>query len=339
MSCGHNTAETFPTAETLSYERKVLAAMDYYEEFGIPRSAAPDEIRQAHRSLARLLHPDQFQDPGLKRLAENQMKRANEIFAVLSDPLRRRQYDQPVKQPHYCARYRELAGWCAAALVAIAWVCSAQLFPPAPAINASLTVPAVPELTGTSPSQPAKQVEKRRPARAARKLAALHPTASERRAPDIEEPPPIIAAVVGPVIAPPGDGPPQPAPPVSKPKGLAGRWFYLRPHIAPAVKELYPPEYIEAAISEDSGTLRGRYRARYKVADRAISPDVTFQFEGPASGDSAALPWTGGGGTHGEVRLRRISPDTLEVKWFATEMGKHLGLVSGAAVLVRRQEP
>lgn len=306
--------------------------MDYYEEFGVLRSATPGQIRQAYRNLARLLHPDQFQDPELNRVAEGQMKRINEIFAVLSDPRRRRDYDDPPRPPPppLFVRYRERAGWGAALLVAAAWICWALLSPPLPPARSVPAVAAAPAFQPYTPPAPAPRPAVSRPrasrtARAVeRKLEELHPEISQ---PIVEAPPPVAPAA------------PTPAPPLPKPRGFAGRWLYLRPSLPPVSKELYPPDYIETVIFEDDGKLRGRYQARYKVADRAISPDVSFQFEGATAGTSVALPWTGGGGARGEVHLRQVSQDSLEVKWFATELGKHFGLASGTAVLVRRQEP
>jgi len=68
--------------------------MNYYEELGIRQDAALEEIRQAYKVLARLLHPDSQPDARLKAMAECQMKRLNEILAVLTDSQKRRQYDE-----------------------------------------------------------------------------------------------------------------------------------------------------------------------------------------------------------------------------------------------------
>ena len=67
--------------------------MTHYDEFGLTPTASPEEIHRAHRSLARLLHPDPIQDEELRRLAENQLKRLNHVYSVLIDPVRRRTYD------------------------------------------------------------------------------------------------------------------------------------------------------------------------------------------------------------------------------------------------------
>jgi hypothetical protein len=67
--------------------------MTYYEELGLAESASVEEIRQAYKTLARLLHPDQQSEEPLRKVAELQMIRLNGMVAVLTDPLRREQYD------------------------------------------------------------------------------------------------------------------------------------------------------------------------------------------------------------------------------------------------------
>ncbi|HEU0265263.1 MAG TPA: DnaJ C-terminal domain-containing protein, partial [Geobacterales bacterium] len=66
-------------------------ASNYYEILGIPRSSSADEIKRAFRKLAVTYHPDK--NPGDKK-AEERFKEINEAYAVLSDPQKRKQYDQ-----------------------------------------------------------------------------------------------------------------------------------------------------------------------------------------------------------------------------------------------------
>src|ERR1700689_4525759 len=71
----------------------------YYEELGVESNASADEIRDAFRALARLLHPDQQTDPQLREMAERQMRKLNRIHAVLSDSGRRSAYDESLQAP------------------------------------------------------------------------------------------------------------------------------------------------------------------------------------------------------------------------------------------------
>ncbi len=64
---------------------------DYYAILGVSKTASPDEIKQAFRKLARKYHPDV--NPNNKQ-AEARFKEINEAYEVLSDPDKRKKYDQ-----------------------------------------------------------------------------------------------------------------------------------------------------------------------------------------------------------------------------------------------------
>lgn len=64
---------------------------DYYEVLGVDKSADADALKKAYRQLAKKYHPDA--NPGDETAAEK-FKEASEAYSVLSDPEKRRQYDQ-----------------------------------------------------------------------------------------------------------------------------------------------------------------------------------------------------------------------------------------------------
>lgn len=66
---------------------------DYYEVLGVSRSASQEDIRKAYRKLAMEWHPDRHQGES-KEAAETRFKQISEAHEVLSDPEKRKRYDQ-----------------------------------------------------------------------------------------------------------------------------------------------------------------------------------------------------------------------------------------------------
>jgi curved DNA-binding protein len=67
-------------------------AEDYYKVLGVDKGASVDDIKKAYRKLALKHHPDR--NPSDKKRSEDKFKKISEAYAVLSDPEKRRQYDE-----------------------------------------------------------------------------------------------------------------------------------------------------------------------------------------------------------------------------------------------------
>ena len=65
--------------------------IDYYSVLGVDKKASTDQIKKAYRKLARKYHPDL--NPNDQE-AEKKFKRVNEANEVLSDPEKRKKYDE-----------------------------------------------------------------------------------------------------------------------------------------------------------------------------------------------------------------------------------------------------
>ncbi len=84
-----------------------MAGKDYYEILGVGRNASEKEIKQAYRSLARKHHPDI--NPGDKS-AEAKFKEINAAYEVLSNPEKRKKYDQFGEQWEYADQFAKSGG-------------------------------------------------------------------------------------------------------------------------------------------------------------------------------------------------------------------------------------
>ena len=78
-------------SDTLRGKDMAESKRDYYEVLGVAKDADDAAIKKAYRILAKKYHPDA--NPGDKE-AEQKFKEASEAYSVLSDPEKRRQYDQ-----------------------------------------------------------------------------------------------------------------------------------------------------------------------------------------------------------------------------------------------------
>jgi curved DNA-binding protein len=81
---------------------------DYYETLGVPRTASADELKKSFRKLARQYHPDVARD---KKKAEEKFKEINEAYEVLSDPDKRKKYDELGANWKSGANFRPPSGW------------------------------------------------------------------------------------------------------------------------------------------------------------------------------------------------------------------------------------
>ena len=81
---------------------------DYYEVLGVPRTANDADIKKSFRKLAREFHPDVAKD---KKRAEEKFKEINEAYEVLSDPAKRKKYDELGANWKSGADFRPPPGW------------------------------------------------------------------------------------------------------------------------------------------------------------------------------------------------------------------------------------
>jgi hypothetical protein len=95
---GESAARFNPGGRHQEYPQQGLMALkDYYAILGVPKNATPDEIKVAHRRLAKRYHPD-FQGPDAtdaeRQACTERYREITEAWDVLSSPAKRAKYDQ-----------------------------------------------------------------------------------------------------------------------------------------------------------------------------------------------------------------------------------------------------
>ncbi|NXD44255.1 DJB12 protein, partial [Copsychus sechellarum] len=78
------------TQDQLDAVKRVKQCKDYYEILGVNREASDEDLKKAYRKLALKFHPDKNHAPG----ATEAFKAIGNAYAVLSNPEKRKQYDQ-----------------------------------------------------------------------------------------------------------------------------------------------------------------------------------------------------------------------------------------------------
>jgi hypothetical protein len=343
--------------------------MNYYEELAVAQDASPEEIHQAYRALARVLHPDNHSDPKLKSAAERQMIRLNEILSTLTDQEKRRKYNgslcnkltvseivQPAPLPPSRLLRRQLP-WVLAVCILFGaglWYLRSN---ESGDLSAERTAPPSEQAPPASESRPLREnhLHKKLPARQKTSPPLGHSKShmnSVAAAPAnrLSEPSEAVAAVPRmavktevPPVAPPLAAPSTPAQPpraAEHPSAptFAGHWFYTLGSHDARTPGMYPPEFIEFSLSDAQGVLSGRYWARYRIPDKPVSPEVQFRVTGaPQSADITTLKWVSDDGASGQMKVLLRGSNSMEVTWWTTAFGRQTALTSGTAILVRQQ--
>lgn len=343
----------------------------YYEELGVENTASADEIRDAFRALARLLHPDAQTDPQLKEIAERQMRKLNRIHGVLSDVARRAAYDESLRSSRNApiivfsgsdGNVKKLltalgtAGAIVVATVLLIWFAATgnnNTEVRGQELHGASSGKTTDTAFGDAGEQITRLREQLRSVEAERDSALAQLGRNARKQTDdgadgktggnaADAPASIVAGAATATemseLEAPG-GATVMTEPAGRPAQFAGFWVYSKTSgsaVSQGGKSQYTPEYIEVTMTEVNGALHGEYRSRYQVLDHAISPDVNFDFTGRPVGSSLSCPWRGPGGARGRLTVRLLPASAVEIAWNATELGSQQWLINGTAMLVRK---
>lgn len=334
--------------------------MNYYEEFGLTSEASEAEIRSSYRRIAQVLHPDQYQDPKIRSLAEVQMKRINEIASILLSQEKRRIYDAsltslPAEMPSDSSSVqmwvRENPAWALLGVMTLALLVLTAIFPPQGVPEQSTS----PTFADSSPRPAKARVIEKATANVRVPFKArtvdnkrVVPRAIAEITPEVPHSEPVASSgsgIVAPEIAP--VRPPEVSSSIGSPRQLRGpdspetvapatllgHWVFTPNPNDPSESGHYPAEYVELSVAPAGEMVRGFYRGRYKVPNETLNPLVEFHFEGTSG--QTTFAWRGESGAKGTITLLLEHADTLKIKWVASAMGKTLSLGSGDAVLYR----
>uniref|UniRef100_A0A8C4QQP8 DnaJ heat shock protein family (Hsp40) member B12b n=2 Tax=Eptatretus burgeri TaxID=7764 RepID=A0A8C4QQP8_EPTBU len=98
---GSESAKSY-THEQLESVRRVKQCKDYYEILGVVKDTNEEDLKKAYRKLALKFHPDKNHAPG----ATEAFKAIGNAYAILSNPEKRRRYDQFGDEQPSCGRGR-----------------------------------------------------------------------------------------------------------------------------------------------------------------------------------------------------------------------------------------
>jgi len=343
--------------------------VNYYEELGIHREATTDEIREAYKLVARLLHPDLQQDSRLKELAECQMRRLGEVVAVLVNPQARARYDAglvdgtrvglltrfaPASRPELLQAAVRHWFWLLMGTVIVGmglWFGSTRGtdVPPGFAVVERAAPPVEPAVTQPKPAAVKKPrvkppehtyARRREPAPPPRDAAGEEPDPRLSATPPTPAEAASQAAKVEPGSVPARQKAGTAREPPTGASRYEGEWLYSADGREDNSAGTYPAKYVEFRLRQEGGMLTGDYRALHKVSDKAISPEVVLRVRGESpAGNTGKMEWESSSGAKGELDVTLRSPNQMEVKWWTTQFGTQEALGSGMAVLVRLKTP